>query len=215
MSDRLTVADVLLGHGLALFDLPPGARTPSRYWHGRCTTARASVQGWIRAGDNLGIGCHASNVAVLDLDRHAGEPDGLEAFAALCDQLRQPWPATFTNVTPTNEGRHLFFRVPAGRIVASTSGPGGPLGAGVDIRGPGRQTGGYVLAPGSVVAAGEYRILHDRPIIELPQWLAIRISEPANRPLRLPRQARRCSGRASDGLPCGCQQCRRRTQFGR
>lgn len=177
MSDLRAAADVLLGHGLALFGLPPGGRRPSPGWQQRCTFSIYQVMRWVRAGGNLAVGCRASNVAVLDLDQHLGEPSGLEAFAELCERHGQPWPTTLTSTTPNN-GRHLFFRVPAGLVVFSASGPRGPLGAGIDIRGPGRQTGGYVVAPGSLVPAGEYRILHDHPIADLPPWLADKITEP-------------------------------------
>ena len=35
-------------------------------------------------GANIGVGCRASGVIGLDLDRHDGGPDGVAVFAALC-----------------------------------------------------------------------------------------------------------------------------------
>lgn len=206
-TDRYTIADALLGHGLALFDIVSGERRPATGWQRRCTTNHRHVHAWVRAGDNLGVGCRASNVAVLDLDRHAGEPDGLLRFAALCDQHGQSWPETLSSITP-NGGQHLFFRVPAERIVLSSSGPRSPLGPSIDVRGPGREIGGYVVAPGSIVPAEEYRILHDHPIAVLPAWLAEKISEPLSRPLRI-------KVPKAHSPYCRCRECRRRCQPGR
>jgi Bifunctional DNA primase/polymerase, N-terminal len=176
MSDRLADVVAMLTRGLALFDLPRGERRPTPGWQQRCTSSLQQVTAWVHAGDNLGVGCRASNVAVIDLDQHPGEANGFTTFAKLCEDHSQSWPTTLTTITPN--GRHLFFRVPTARIVLSVSGPHGPLGGGIDIRGPGRQTGGYVVAAGSTVPAGEYHILHDQPIANLPVWLADTISEP-------------------------------------
>jgi hypothetical protein len=166
----------LLLRGLMLFDLPHGSRKARPGWQERSTGSVDQVMAWMRAGHNLGVGCRASEVAVLDLDQHPFRPSGLLMFSDLCRHYGVEWPATLTSVTP--RGQHLFFRMPAGRVVLSLSGPRSPLGPGIDVRGPGRKTGGYVVAPGSVVPAGEYRILRDHPIADLPTWLADTIAEP-------------------------------------
>jgi hypothetical protein len=129
------------------------------------------VQRWVRDGANVGVGCRASGIVGLDLDRHAGRPDGVAAFRALCARHGAPWPLTFTVGTP-HRGRHLYFRMPAGMTVFSASGTRSPLGVGIDVRGPGLVSGGYLVGPGSVVTAGRYEILRDVPIAELPWWLA-------------------------------------------
>jgi Bifunctional DNA primase/polymerase, N-terminal/Protein of unknown function (DUF664) len=70
-------------------------------------------------GANIGVGCRASGVIGLDLDRHDGGPDGVAVFAALCRVYGQPWPDTLTVATP-HDGRHLYFGIPPGTAAAST-----------------------------------------------------------------------------------------------
>ncbi|WP_233580662.1 bifunctional DNA primase/polymerase [Streptomyces triticirhizae] len=60
---------------------------------------------------------------------------------------------------------------PAGATIPSASGARSPLGPGIDVRGPGRRTGGYVVGPGSVVSAGTYAIHYAPRIAPLPHWL--------------------------------------------
>ncbi|GGM77259.1 hypothetical protein GCM10012275_54880 [Longimycelium tulufanense] len=177
--DTAATADPLtaLACGLALFDLPPNSKRPTPGWQQRCTTDPELVSHWIHTSRNLGVGCRASGVVGLDLDRHDGDPDGVAAFTALCDRHGQPWPGTLTVRTPRN-GLHLYFRVPTGRIIVSTSGGRSALGPGIDIRGPGRRSGGYLVGPGSLVDGQRYVIVHDTAIQHLPGWLAALLDNP-------------------------------------
>jgi hypothetical protein len=154
--------------GLAVFALPPGGKRAAPGWHGRCTTAdpAAVAAGW-RPGDNIGVGCRASGIVGVDLDRHDGGPDGRETFAALCARARRPWPCTLT-VATAHGGLHLYFRRTPGRAIASGIG----TWPGIDIRGPGFRTGGYLAGPGSVVDGRPYVIERDLPVVPLPRWLA-------------------------------------------
>lgn len=54
----------------------------------------------------------------------------------------------------------------------SVSGGRSRLGPGIDIRGPGRTLGSYLVGPGSVVAGRGYDVAVDVPIAPLPGWLA-------------------------------------------
>jgi len=171
MSDRIALALAAIGHGLAVFDLPPGEKRPAPGWQQRTTTDPDQVRRWLAAGCNLGVGCRASAVVGLDLDRHGDDTDGITSFEALCARHGQPWPATLTTRTP-RDGLHLYFRVPADLVVLSTSGGTAGLGGGIDTRGPGRRSGGYLLAPGSVVPMGTYTLARNCPIADLPAWLA-------------------------------------------
>ncbi|CUU60799.1 Bifunctional DNA primase/polymerase, N-terminal [Parafrankia irregularis] len=155
--------------GLALFPLAPGSRQPAPGWQRHCTTDPGQVAQLASAGTALGVGCRASDIVVLDLDRHPGEPDGIAGFAAACAAHGARWPDTFTVRTPRG-GLHVYFAA-AGRPIASTSGGRTLLGPGIDTRGPGRRSGGYLLAPGSRTTTGRYLIEHDRPITPLPAWL--------------------------------------------
>lgn len=173
VGDALTAATF----GLALFPLPAGGRVPAPGWQRQCTTDPAQVRAMAAAG-NVGVGCRASDVVGVDLDRRVGEPDGVARFAAFCDEHDgtpdgDGWPDTLTIVSP-NGGQHLYFR--AGGLPILSSSGGGPLGPSIDIRGPGRRSGGYLIGPGSVVADRPYTIVRAVPIAPMPRWLADRLT---------------------------------------
>lgn len=161
---------------LAVFPLPPGSKTAEPGWARRATMSLAVIEESWPPGANIGVACRASQVVGLDLDRHGG-PDGVASFARLCADHGQPCPVTFTVATPSG-GLHLYFRVPPGTVIGS------PIGwlPGVDVRGPGRRSGGYLAGPGSVTAAGEYRVARDAPITPLPAWLAQLLPRPRQPP---------------------------------
>jgi hypothetical protein len=117
--------------GLAVFSLPPGAKRAGPGWQRRCTSDPAALARTWPDGANIGVGCRASGVVGLDLDRHDGGPDGIAAFAALCRLYAQPWPDTLTVATP-HSGPHLYFRVPPGLAAASAI----SRWPGIDIRAP-------------------------------------------------------------------------------
>jgi hypothetical protein len=77
--------------GLAVFSLPPGAKRAGPGWQRHCTSDPAVLARTWPAGSNIGVGCRASGIVGLDLDRHDGGPDGIAAFAALCRVYGQPW----------------------------------------------------------------------------------------------------------------------------
>src|SRR5262245_14309641 len=137
-------AATLVGRGLAGFPLPAGSKAAEPGWH-RCCTADLEVlaRTW-PDGANIGVGCRASGITGLDLDRHDGGPDGVAVFAALCRLYGQPWPDTLTVATPHN-GLHLYFRAPPGAASVAGRWPG------IDVRASGYRTGGYLAGPGSVV----------------------------------------------------------------
>ncbi len=170
---------VLLRRGLAVFPLPAGSKEAAPGWHRQCTTDPAVIAGW-PAGSNTGVGCRSSSIVGLDLDRHAGKPDGIASFARLAGEHGAGWPSTFTVATPSG-GLHLYFRVSADDGFASVIGwlPG------VDIRGPGQKVGGYLAGPGAVTAAGRYVVAADVEVAPLPQWL-FPLLPVAAKPGRLP-----------------------------
>lgn len=121
---------------------------------------------------NIGLvtGAISGNVFVLDVDCGPGKlgDDSLHDLQMQHDDL----PATMETKTGNN-GRHLFFRAPAGvRIITDKN----VLGPGVDVRGE----GGFVVAAPSVHANGNsYRCdFHD--IAEAPSWLLDLVSEGAH-----------------------------------
>lgn len=158
--------------GFAIFPLRPGTKEPLiKQWEQHATTdLRRIAQWWTRQPDaNIAIACGPSNLLVIDLDtakRPGGPAHGQQTLNTLA--AGREVPRTFT-VTSARGGRHLYYRQPDGATLRNTAGSErtglGPL---IDTRGH----GGYVVAPGSTVAAGAYRIEHDAPVAPLPTWIA-------------------------------------------
>lgn len=164
--------------GLAVFSLPPGGRRPEPGWSSRCRTDPGLVRQLWREGDNIGVGCRASHIVGLDLDV---EEAGRDVLAALAARLGEPWPDTLTVTTPST-GAHLYFRAPPGCTIASVSGGRTALGPGVDVRGPGRGSGGYLIGPGSVVGGIRYVVERDLPVAPLPDWISRCLATDGHRP---------------------------------
>lgn len=168
-----TAAVALAARGLAVFPLLPGGRKPAIGARlSQCLTAPEHVRELWRDGDNIGVGCRASGVVGLDLDLDA-EVDGQAVLAALAERLGEPWPETLTVATPSG-GRHLYFAAPDGCTIGSSSGGRTALGPGIDVRGPGLRSGGYLIGPGSVVGGIRYIIERDVPVAPLPGWIGSR-----------------------------------------
>jgi hypothetical protein len=165
----------LARRGLAVFPIEPWGRIPGLGWQKTTTTDPTHIRARFANGGNIGVACRASNIVVLDLDRHADGPDGIAGWEALCADHEENPPATFTAVTP-NGGLHVYFQAPAGATITSSSGPRPGIPAGIDVRAPGRRSGGYVMGPGSQVDAGRYRIARDAPLLPLPTWLTAALS---------------------------------------
>lgn len=90
-------------------------------------------------------------------------------------RIGEDWPDTLTVRTPSGD-LHLYFRVPGDCTIATVSGGRTALGPGIDVRGPGRRSGGYLIGPGSVVDGTRSVITGDVPILELPDGIANRIT---------------------------------------
>ena len=162
----------LARRGLAVFRIEPWSRLAPIGWQKSATTDPAQVSDRFARGGNIGVACRASSIVVLDLDRHGDGPDGVAGWEALCtghDKLE-----TFTVVSP-RRGYHVYFQVPPDVVIASSSGFRRGLPPGIDVRAPGRRSGGYVLGPGSQTEVGRYRIANDAPVAPLPEWVAARL----------------------------------------
>ncbi|WP_411575120.1 bifunctional DNA primase/polymerase [Streptomyces fradiae] len=165
-------ARAVVRRGLAVFPLPAGGRVPARGWQGLATRDEAALPELLADGRNVGVSCRASGVVALDLDVHGA--DGQAVFAELAARLGEPWPETLTVATPSG-GRHLYFAAPDGCTTGSVSGGRTALGPGIDVRGPGLRSGGYLVGPGSVVGGGRYAVERDVPVAALPGWIAARL----------------------------------------
>jgi hypothetical protein len=132
-------AQRLAGHGLAVFPLVPGGKTPATA-NGFKDASRDASQlerWWPRSASrpfNLGVATGAaSGVQVVDLD-------GSKGIASYASYVAAGLPKTWCAFTPG--GVHLYFAQPEGEPLPNTA---GKLGPGIDTRGD----GGYVVAPPS------------------------------------------------------------------
>lgn len=160
----------LARQGFHLFPLRQGSKLPAiGKFPVRATTDAAKIERWAAKypGCNWGISTSAYGAGeallVVDVDgpRHgAGTKDGPAALVRL-ELEGKEFPLTREHATPTG-GRHLLYRVAAA------------VRQGADVLAPGldtRSKGGYIVAPGSRVDAGEYFTDRpDRPALA-PQWL--------------------------------------------
>ncbi|WP_165404935.1 bifunctional DNA primase/polymerase [Streptomyces albidoflavus] len=165
----LDTARTAVRRGLAVFPLPIGGRVPDRGWQRQATLLPERLPELL-AWRGVGVACRASHVVALDLDVH-GDEDGPGVLAALARRIGVTVPRTFTVNTPSG-GHHLYFRAPTGCTIGSFSGGRTALGPGIDVRGPGRRSGGYLIGPGTMVAGRSYRIALDAPVAPLPHWIA-------------------------------------------
>jgi hypothetical protein len=116
-------------------------------WQEQATTNEALIKFWFNQYPQAvpGIELGRAGLVVLDPDRHANGPDGMEAFAQLLSDVGE-LPQHPTAKTP--QGFHHYFTQPNGSPLGNS--PGG-LPAGIDVRG----AGGWTVAPGAVRIDGE------------------------------------------------------------
>lgn len=143
---------------------------------------------WAARGWNVAVATGPSGLLVVDLDVPKPDDDpppdewnlpgireGMDVFAAVCEQAGHPVPwDTFTVRTPSG-GTHLYFLVPAGLELRNT---GGARGRGLGWKVDTRAWGGHVVAAGSVVDGRAYTVENDRDPCPLPQWLCNRLLPP-------------------------------------
>lgn len=141
---------------------------------------------------NIGIATGPAALLVVDLDipdptdptdtvpsawAGRGVRDGAGVLTWLAADAGQNVPATRTVATPSG-GRHLYFLVPPRPGTPTLRNTQGERGRGLGWKIDTRGHGGYVVAPGSTTPDGPYRLLDDRPPVELPAWLLTRLVPP-------------------------------------
>jgi len=62
-------AAAVAGRGLAVFPLPAGSKAAAPGWHRRCTADLELLARTWPDGANIGVGCRASGITGVDLDR--------------------------------------------------------------------------------------------------------------------------------------------------
>jgi Bifunctional DNA primase/polymerase, N-terminal len=191
-SSFLTAALDLAGRGMYVFPLKPGEKIPALFkdWEGRATTDPARIERcWSAGAFNIGIACGPSRLLVVDLDTPKPETkapaapfdgegvrDGADALAVLAERHAEPFPLDTVTVMTGRGGMHLYFSQPEGAALRNTA---GRLGWLIDTRG----VGGYVVAPGSIVAGNPYRATYVGDPAPLPRWLH-RLLDPPKPPPR-------------------------------
>ncbi|MCL7428153.1 bifunctional DNA primase/polymerase [Streptomyces sp. YS415] len=202
--------------GWAVLPLRPGGKRPAlhgedvcpgigdcagghRKWEQRATIDPDRIRrAWGDLPFNVGIATGPSGLVVVDLDlpkrkSSADTPNGVTTFTALCERAGQAVPTTRT-VRTASGGVHLYFTAPSGARLGNTA---GRLGKRIDTR----AWGGYVVAPGSLTAAGAYAVLNDMPPAPLPEWLcAFLTARQALRALTAAPSSVRASSYAASGL---------------
>lgn len=166
-----------LGHrdrGYYVFPARTASKTPAvKQWEHTATRDPNQIRSWWHhhPTDNIAIACGPSQVHVLDLDteHHHGpetshDRDGRHTLTALADRVRQPLPIPTHAVHTPSGGLHLYYRAPTTPPLRNTV---ARLGRHIDTRG----AGGYVIAAGSTLSHGVYRLLDNRTPIDLPAWL--------------------------------------------
>ena len=131
--------------------------------HG-ATTDRATIIMWWDEADIANVGIATGNgLLVLDIDAKNG---GLESLAQL-EAQHGSLPITPT-VATGGGGKHYYFRLPDGMTIGNRAG----LAPGIDVRGD----GGYVVAPPSLHASGqfyEWTVPEETELAEPPDWLLV------------------------------------------
>lgn len=166
----------LARRGLKVFKLLPDGKTPAVFSFSKIATADLQLvhDNWtdplldIPSYFNIGISTHYFGdeaLLVLDVDNKDGK-NGSDTLLAL-ELEGKTLPKTFTQSTPTG-GFHYFYKVK--KPLSNTV---GKLGPGLDTR----SHGGYVVGAGSIVPAGEYKIIEDVDIAPAPSWLVESLRE--------------------------------------
>jgi Bifunctional DNA primase/polymerase, N-terminal len=134
-----------------------------------------------RPGAIVGLPLGKAGLVVIDLDvGHADGQDGTAEFGKILDHYSGSVDGV-PIVRTWSGGYHLYYRQPIGRDPLGNR-EGALAGCGINVRG----AGGYTIAPGSVMATGEfYECVAGWPdlceafvagaIPEIPGWLVERI----------------------------------------
>jgi Protein of unknown function (DUF3987)/Bifunctional DNA primase/polymerase, N-terminal len=168
---NLAAALALARAGLKVFPANADKRPLFTRWQEIATADVDVVADWGRRAPYAlpALPAGENGFVVLDLDRHPGGADGIQAFKQLVE-LHGGLPPCPMVRTP-NGGLHLYFRQPDGEPFGNSR---GTLPDGVDVRG----IGGYVIAPGAMLPDGRGWIaVKGKPPIgretaaTLPGWL--------------------------------------------
>jgi hypothetical protein len=155
---NLETARELARSGFSVFPCHAGgehAKRPFIRWRDQSSTNDDLILTWWRRWPEaaIGIDLAKSGLVVIDADRHAAERDGVTAAQSIFSDNGAALAAIPIVSTP-NDGQHFYFRQPPGHSFGNADSRlyrGQKLkDLGINIRG----AGGYVIAPGTVMADG-------------------------------------------------------------
>lgn len=210
-SQFLTAALDCASHGWPVFPLRPDTKRPALHGYDRCPRTGACSAGhrgweqrattdpdriraaWSAAPFNIGVATGPAGLLVIDLDvpktgddpvpapwNQPGVTTGADVFLLLCGDSGQVPPVDTYTVATASGGTHLYYEAPEG--VALRNSAGTALGWKIDTR----AHGGYIVAPGSIVAGRPYATTLDTDPVPLPAWLVDRLKAPPPRPPAAP-----------------------------
>ena len=153
---------------------------------------------------NVGISCGPSRLVTIDLDVKNTRPparvlpaelglddltptSGVELFAQVNARIGDGQQQTRIVRTATG-GLHVVYRDDVGYKSSAGTRPDGTLtglGWSIDVR----AVNGYIVAPGSVTAAGVYSLVRDQPPAAVPAWLDRWLAITGHRADRMPARA--------------------------
>jgi hypothetical protein len=101
--------------GWYVFPCKPDKTPATQHGYHDATLDLAQVAAWWKTLPEavIGIACSMSGLFVLDLDRHPGAPDGVEAFSQLATDIGHPETRVGPVQTTPGNGCHLIFTAPA------------------------------------------------------------------------------------------------------
>ncbi len=189
--------------GMKVFPLMPGSKVPAvaRDWEGAATSDIERIERWwLRDPYNVAIATGPSGLLVIDCDvakdQRGDRRHGRDVLETLAKEAGASVPRDTLTVATAGGGSHLYFRRPEGVRLTNTA---GRLGAHVDTR----AMGGYVVAPGSVVAGRRYRVLRSVAPAVAPAWLVALLTPPVVRPPIVPAQRGHASSSYVDAAVAG------------
>jgi hypothetical protein len=168
MSQQMQSAMQLARMGFRVFPLIPGDKKPavSRF-PVVATTDLDQIVAWWTDRPTCNVGVSTTGFVVVDIDTKKGQ-HALQNYYDLGGTFE-----TFTVRTATG-GYHCYFAGPDSKLAVDIT-------PGVDIR----SHGGFVVGPGSVTSAsnegcvnGEYTIVYNKPIVEVPLAVELLLQPP-------------------------------------
>ena len=162
---KLEAALEAVRRGFGVFPLVANSKRPViEGWQHAATKDEARIRQWWNENPDYNIGISMDGYAALDIDPRNG---GFETFKPLSESENLKDYKTLLTRTQGG-GAHMIYAIPAGERLKSRANTFGP---GVDLK---TGAGAYLVAPGSTIDGRPYTWSNDRPIIPLPEGLAVR-----------------------------------------